>query len=246
MCLLRLLHQSITEVKVFMSKVIIVNVFSMFSGGCLGLVCGITATLVAASFYDGGLNNFLRNTVQDYAILAGTVSSFGASLLGCIIVSLFTHEIKNVDDENQEWQKMYDIENPLNPWELNYREELKGLEYDGKPTFEQMAATFKKAKMLAYVGGAVCITVFAVIIPGIMAIFEKMDLTQFSFWIWGTQIFAVVMAVIVIVAPLTEEVHKIMKEYKKTTHKMNGYGQMNVISLEKRETDDSKTPITNV
>lgn len=216
------------------------------AGGCAGLVCGISATLITASFYEGGLNNFLRNTVQDYAILAGTCSSFGASLLGCIVVSLFTHDIKNIDDENQEWQKMYDIENPLNPWELNYREDLIGLEYEGKPTFEQMAATFRKAKMLAYIGGAVCIVVFAVIIPGIMAVFEKMDLAQFSFWIWGTQIFAVVMAVIVIVAPLAEEVRKIMTEYKKTSCKMNGYGQTNMIQMDKRELEDGKTPITNV
>lgn len=141
---------------------------------------------------------------------------------------------------------MYDIENPLNPWELNYREELKGLEYEGKPTFEQMAETFKKAKMLAYIGGAICITVFAVVIPGIMAIFEKMDLTQFSFWIWGTQIFAVIMAAIVVVAPLAEEVRKIMKEYKKTTCKMNGYGQVNTINADRKVVEDGKTPVTSV
>ncbi|WAQ99645.1 hypothetical protein MAR_024018 [Mya arenaria] len=219
----------------------------LMSGGAAGLVCGVTATLVTASFYEGGLSNFLLNTVQNYAILAGTCSSFGASLLCCIVVSLFTHDIKTVDDENFEWQKMYDIENPLNPWELNYREELKGLEYEGKPTFEQMAETFRKAKLTAYIGGAICIVAFAVVIPGIMAMFPKMDLTQFSFWIWGTQIFAVIMAVIVIVAPMAEEIHKIMKEYRKSAHKMNvGYGQMNVINAEHADQEDGKTPVTNV
>ena len=140
---------------------------------------------------------------------------------------------------------MYDIENPLNPWELNYREDLEGLEYEGKPTFEQMAATFRRAKLVAYIGGAVCIVAFAVVIPGIMAMFPKMDLTQFSFWIWGTQIFAVVMALIVIIAPMFEEIRKIMKEYRKSSCKMNGgYGQMNVIVADK--TEDTKTPVTNV
>lgn len=142
---------------------------------------------------------------------------------------------------------MYDIENPLNPWELNYREDLKGLEYEGKPTFEQMAATFRRAKLLAYIGGAACIVAFAVVIPGIMAMFPKMDLVQFSFWIWGTQIFAVVMALIVIIAPMSEEIYKIMKEYRKSTCKMNGgYGQMNAIIAEKADENDSKTPVTNV
>ncbi|KAH3838852.1 hypothetical protein DPMN_112268 [Dreissena polymorpha] len=219
----------------------------LISGGAVGLVCGITATLVTASFYDGGLGNFLKNTVQNYAILAGTCSSFGASFLCCILVSIFTHNIKSVDDENLEWQKMYDIENPLNPWEFNYREELKGLEYDGKPTFEQMAMTFRRAKYTAYIGGVLCIVVFAVVIPGVMAMFPKMDLVQFSVWIWGTQIFAVVMAVIVIVAPMYEEIRKIMKEYRKSACIMNGgYGQMQIITAERHDADDGKTPVTNV
>lgn len=219
----------------------------LISGGIAGLICGITATLVAASFYEGGLNLFLKNTVQEYAILAGTCSSFGASLLGCIIVSLLTHQIKNIEDENLEWQKMYDIENPLNPWELNYREDLKGLVYEGKPTFEQMAQAFRRAKMVAYIGGALCIVAFAVIIPGIMATFPKMDLAQFSFWIWGTQIFAVAMALVVVIAPMSEEIYKIMKEYKKSSYKMNGgYGQMNIITAEKNDESEGKTPVTNV
>ena len=218
----------------------------LISGGIAGLICGITATLVAASMYDGGLNNFLKNTVENYAILAGTCSSFAASLLGCVLVSLLTNDIKTIDDENLEWQKMYDIENPLNPWENNYREELKGLTYDGKPTFEQMASTFRKAKLVAYIGGATCITLFAIIFPGIMAMFPKMDLTQFSFWIWGTQIFAVIMALIVVIAPVSEEVYKIMKEYRKTSDKINGgYGNLETIAMDKVQTND-KTPITNV
>ena len=143
---------------------------------------------------------------------------------------------------------MYDIENPLNPWEMNYRDELKGLQYDGKPTFEQMAATFRKAKLTAYIGGAGCITLFALIIPGIMATFPQMDQTQFSFWIWGTQIFAVVMGLIVIIAPVTEEINKIMTEYRKSTRQMNGgYGHMDAIILEKVDGEsDGKTPVTNV
>ena len=72
---------------------------------------------------------------------------------------------------------MYDIKNHLIPWENNNREELKGLPYDGKPTFEQMASTFRKAKLVAYIGRVTCITLIAIIFPGIMAMFPKMDLT---------------------------------------------------------------------
>ena len=216
-------------------------------GGIAGLICGIAATLAAATMYEGGLSNFLINTVQNYAILAGTCCSFGASLIGCIVGSLLTNDIKTVDDENMEWQKMYDIDNPLNPWENNYREELKGLSYDGKPTFEQMAQTFRKAQLVAYFGGAACIVVFALIFPGIMAMFPKMDLAQFSFWIWGTQLFAVIMGLIVVIAPVSEEVYKIRKEYKKSSQKMNGgYSNRDVIVADNVVANDSKTPVTNV
>ena len=115
-----------------------------------------------------------------------------------------------------------------------------------KPTFEQMARNFRKAKFVAYICGATCIKLFAIIFPGIMTMFPKMDLTQFSFWIWGTQIFAVIMALIVVIAPVSEEVYKIMKEYRKTSDKINGgYGNLETIAMDKVQTND-KTPITNV
>ncbi|KAK3100009.1 hypothetical protein FSP39_013434, partial [Pinctada imbricata] len=184
-------------------------------GGITGLILGISATLIAATMYEGGLGDFLKNTVQDYSILAGTCTSFGASLLGCIIVSFLTHDIKSKQDCDNEWQKIYDIDNPLNPWELYYKEELKGLHYDRKPTFEQMSATFRKAKLTAYIGGACSITLMAVIIPGIMASFTVLDGTQFSVWVGFTQAWAVIMAIVVIVAPPTEEISRIVKQYRK-------------------------------
>ena len=98
----------------------------VLSGSVGGLVTGITATLAVASQYEGGLNHFLINTVQDYAILAGTCCSFGFSLIGCIVGSLLTHNIKTQEDVDNEWMKLYDIDNPLRPWEVNLREDLKG------------------------------------------------------------------------------------------------------------------------
>ncbi|KAK6172351.1 hypothetical protein SNE40_016024 [Patella caerulea] len=184
--------------------------------GCIcGLICGITATLGAATMYEGGLNNFLINTVQDYAILAGTCCSFGVSLIVCMIGSYLTHKIQTKDDEECEWFKMYDIDNPLNPWEVNFREDLKGMSYDTRPSFEQMSKAFRTAKLTAYAAGICCIMLFAVIIPGIMASFPLMDQTQFSMWLTFTQGWAVVMAIIVIVAPPTEEIMRIVKQCRK-------------------------------
>ncbi|XP_046575766.1 urea-proton symporter DUR3-like [Haliotis rubra] len=187
----------------------------LIAGSICGLVCGISATLIAASFYEGGLNKFLLNTVQDYAILAGTSSSFGVSLIVCILGSLMTHKITSSEDESHEWYKMYDIDNPLNPWELNYREDLKGYEYQGRPSFDQMFSAFKSAKTTAYIAGSCAIALFALVIPCIMASFPNMDFTQFSMWVTFTQIWAIVMAIIVIIAPPAEEISRIVKQCRK-------------------------------
>ena len=222
-----------------------------FAGGISGLLLGITATLAKATTYDGGLNKFLKNTVQDHAILAGTCTSFGASLLGCIIVSLFTHDIESKQDADTEWQKIYDIDNPLNPWELYYKEELKGLHYDRKPTFEQMSATFRKAKITAYIGGACSIVLMALIIPGIMASFSVLDGTQFSVWVGFTQAWAVIMAIVVIVAPPAEEITRIVKQYRKNKaqhSESNGRPEdllMNEINLNDKHYDP-KQPIAKI
>lgn len=196
----------------------------LITGGLAGLFLGVAATLTAASMYEGGLNNFLINTVQDYTILAGTCCSFGASLIVCIVVSIFTNQIKTTYDADVEWQKLYDIDNPLNPWELNYREELKGLHYDTKPTFEQMSSTFRKAKITAYIGGSCSIVLVAFIIPGIMASFPTMNETQFEVWVGFTQAWAVIMALVVIIAPPAEEITMIVKQYRANQERQKDYG----------------------
>ncbi|KAK0050544.1 urea-proton symporter DUR3-like isoform X1, partial [Biomphalaria pfeifferi] len=61
-------------------------------GSVAGLAGGITANFITASTYEGGLGNFLRNTSQDYCVLAGSTTSFGLSLLLTIVVSLLTNK----------------------------------------------------------------------------------------------------------------------------------------------------------
>ena len=223
----------------------------LFPGGILGLVCGITATLSTATMYEGGLNKFLINTVQDHAILAGTCASFGGSLLGCIFSSLATHNIHCPEDANEEWQKLYDIDNPLNPWELNYQEELKGLHFDSKPTFEQMSSRFQKAKMTAYIGGGCSIALMAVVIPGIiMASYTVMSGGQFSAWVWFTQVWAVLMAIVVIVAPPAEEISRILKQYRKNKEALLGANEaaddVLLKEVNHKEFHDPTQPVANV
>nr|WGU51206.1 DUR3-like urea transporter subtype A1 [Theodoxus fluviatilis] len=188
----------------------------LIAGSLSGLVLGVTATLAAASQYKDGLNNFLINTVQDHAILAGTCTSFGASLFISVIGSLLSHRISGPEAEKLEWLKMYDIDNPLHPWELNFREDLKGFQYEGRPSFQQMSQAFRSAKLTAYVAGPISIAFFALIIPAIMSAFPVMGHTEFSFWLSFTQVWAVVMAIIVIIAPPAEEIARVVSQFRKS------------------------------
>ncbi|XP_069130647.1 uncharacterized protein [Argopecten irradians] len=185
----------------------------LIAGGITGLLVGIAAMLIAASTYEGGLNKFLLNTSQDYSILAGTSCSFGFSLITCIVVSAFTHKIKSEADADAEWKKMFEIDNPLHPWELNLRQELKEQVYTKKPSYDQIAAAFRKAKITAYVGGSVCIILVTFIIPGVMATFPVLDEIEFEIWVGLTQAWAILMGLIAIVAPPVEEFLRIRKQY---------------------------------
>lgn len=152
--------------------------------------------------------------MQDNVLLAGTTTSFAVSLIVCIVASLLTHDICSPDKAEQEWQKMFDIDNPLKPWEENFREDLAGMDYDQRPSSKQMDAAFRSAKLTAFIGGGICITIFAFVIPGIMASFSVMNKTQFKVWVGFTQLWAIVMAFVVIFLPPFEEISRIRRQYQ--------------------------------
>ena len=53
----------------------------MFSSGAiLGVICGVSASLGVASTYEGGLSNFLENTVQNHSVIAGAGTSIGTPI----------------------------------------------------------------------------------------------------------------------------------------------------------------------
>ncbi|XP_059164313.1 uncharacterized protein LOC131947186 [Physella acuta] len=187
----------------------------LIAGSISGLIGGIAATLATATTYPGGLGHFLENTAQDYTILAGNVTGFAVSLSVCIIGSLLTHRIKGPADVEFEWMKMYDIDNPLQPWELLYREDMKGMQYDERPSFDQMNTAFRKAKLTAYFAGGASIFLFAILIPGVMAAYPDMNLARFEMWLNFTQSWAVIMAIIVVFLPPTEEIIRIVKQCRK-------------------------------
>ena len=81
--------------------------------------------LMMESTYEGGLGDFYVNTSQDYSLLCAMVAGFVMSAAVSIIVSLCTIGIQTEEEKSKEWDKAINIDNPLNPFCLVYKEELK-------------------------------------------------------------------------------------------------------------------------
>ena len=136
------------------------NEFNNFLVASLsGLVCSVAANLIVGSTYEGGLSDFYTNTAKDYSLLGAMISGFVVSGFVCVIVSLRTHTIKNKADAEREWSKTMNIDNPINPFRLIYAEELKTRTII---TTKTMNHIFRKAKLIALVGGGVSLIVFLV------------------------------------------------------------------------------------
>ncbi|RUS86831.1 hypothetical protein EGW08_005427 [Elysia chlorotica] len=188
-------------------------------GGLSGFVGGIVANLIMASTFEGGLGNFLQNTSQDYAVLAGSSTAFGMSLVLTIAVSLCTNKIRTSNDALIEWQKARDIDNPLKPWSDTFKEEFPQLREGEKPTYDELDKVFRTAKLVAYIGGFVSLTLFVVLIPGIMATLHVLSETEFEIWVVALQIWAVVMALVVVVVTPVEEVLTIIRQIRSNMKK---------------------------
>lgn len=179
------------------------------------MVVSISAMLIAASLYKGGLSDFFVNTSQDYALLASTSSGFIVSGVVCIGVSLCTNEIRSDDDVEKEWAKTINIDNPINPFRLLYTEELSKLGAGPVITAKTMSKIFRKTWIYAIVGGLSGISLFLIVIPTITLSIEVLSLNQFSVWLRGFQIACFVFTVIAVVVPPVEEGYVIWKQYNK-------------------------------
>lgn len=173
---------------------------------------GIVSTLSVASTFEGGLSNFFKNTAHPYALLAGSGSSLISSILVNIVVSLATHKIKTPEDEAIEWKKLRDIDNPLSPWAELFREDFPGLGPKEQPSKQQFDKLFKKAKIVAVVGGTFIIILFIVIIPSVMSSLHVLSFDQFLVWTKSLHVWCFIMAIVVIIFAPIEEVMQIGKQ----------------------------------
>lgn len=129
-------------------------------------------------------------------------------------MSFFTNDIKTQDDVDREWSKLRDIDNPLHPWSQLYIEDIPGLKLGEKPSVETLDNVFRKARIAAYIGGAVTFGLMVIIVPSVMLSLQVLSLNQFKAWTHILQIFCFSMAAVVVIVAPVEEVIQILKRQK--------------------------------
>ncbi|XP_023324732.1 urea-proton symporter DUR3 isoform X2 [Eurytemora carolleeae] len=92
-------------------------------GGCL---CGLGCWLYYASTFPGGLSaaTFVENTGREIPMLLGNLVSISGGAVFSIVVTFCTRWHMTKEDEEAEWEKTRDIDNPLHPWIQVYKGEL--------------------------------------------------------------------------------------------------------------------------
>ncbi|XP_025086241.1 uncharacterized protein LOC112559321 [Pomacea canaliculata] len=85
------------------------------------------------------------------------------------------------------------------------------------PSYQDLDKVFRKAKLIAYIGGVISILLFICVIPGAMALLHVMSEAQFRGWVMALQIWCLLATVIVIVVVPLEEVTLIVAHMRRNT-----------------------------
>lgn len=107
---------------------------------------------------------------------------------------------------------MRNIDNPLHPWSQLYVEDIPDLAKGERPSVDSLDKIFRKARLLAYVGGVLILVLFVGVVPGVMLSLHVLSLAEFEIWTHVLQIFCFSMAGIVIVVVPIEEIVQICRQ----------------------------------
>jgi len=186
-------------------------------GGCAS---GMSVWLTYASQYPGGLSaaTFVKNTGEELPMLAGNIVSIGVGAVASIIVTYCTRWHMTAEEEEAEWEKTRDIDNPLSPWVQVYKGELNlsdGENFHDRPPLEIVINKFRMAKIISYIA-AICFTaLFVCIWPGSMLSVDILDLSGFLVWTTISRVWAFAAAAFIIIVPMCQEVLAIHRQMKK-------------------------------
>lgn len=216
--------------------------YGMIAGVVGGCMAGMAVWLGWSSTFEGGLSaaTFVKNTGEQYPMMAGNITAICFGAMAAVIVSLCTRGRMTAEEVEAEWEKTRDIDNPLNPWVEVYKGELKleeGANFHDRPALDIVIRKFRAAKLTAYVAGLLFTILFVCIWPGSMLSVDVMDHFGFQVWTTLSRGWAFIAASFIILVPLIQEIYAIwrqhnlnLKEKEKDTTNINsheGNGDLN-------------------
>ncbi|GFO39860.1 urea-proton symporter dur3-like [Plakobranchus ocellatus] len=175
------------------------------AGSISGLFCGLATNLIRATILPGGLNNFLANSADGYAVLAGCGVCLVVSLVVTVSVSLATHGIHTAEDADREWQKLRDIDNPLRPWQQCLRD--GGLSSPGgrRPTYQELNKHHRSTKITTYVVALLIMAGFVLVVPACLGSLRRMTSSNVQSWLMTLHIWCLATtAAVTILIPVEE------------------------------------------
>ncbi|XP_062591890.1 uncharacterized protein LOC134253383 isoform X3 [Saccostrea cucullata] len=187
----------------------------VISGVISGSLASVAALLlVAETSYDKGLSDFFTNTSADYSLFASCISGLLISTLITVGVSMVTHSIKCGADVDEEWAKLFYIDNPLNPWRNLYEDELKNIQKDRNLCISDMEFIFRKSRKIAYIVGVLITILLVVVMPASLLQYEELNADQLYNYMLVFFVILVLGTIYSVFVPPIEEIIKI-KRYRK-------------------------------
>jgi len=108
----------------------------LIAGIVLGLAAGIVAWLLYAAEFPAGLSEFVANSTRTPVWLTWEATCLAAGGIICVVVSLCSGGLSRARNEEQEWARCLQLDNPAKPWLLQYAAVTGS--YLGMPSFQQV------------------------------------------------------------------------------------------------------------
>jgi len=108
----------------------------LISGSVVGLAVGVATWLLFTAEYPGGLTNFVKNSTATPVWLTFISTCIGAGGIICVLVSLFSGGLNPARNEQQEWAKCLQLDNPAKSWILQYA--VDAVNYLGVPSYQEV------------------------------------------------------------------------------------------------------------
>ncbi|VDL18111.1 unnamed protein product [Hymenolepis diminuta] len=108
------------------------------------------------------------------------------------------------------WARVYEMDNPLNPWALNYAKSFLFANFDtqsySRPSFQEVKRAYRFSWYFALAGPFIFCFLFVGVMPMMFSIINVMDLVTFKAWIYVILVLLIVSTAVTIFLPIIFEV----------------------------------------